>query len=156
MISFIVGVPSLTPVASTPTTGKPCLIINGMADVNIIPNENVINSENQAIGDQIRLNETNLGYTPSSSNDKITIKLSNDNSQIAIGQILIQADNFQSASLSIKTVNDSSWRLYATLTANKTIFDNLYATELQFQFISTYNNISYVKLGIIGCFPSGK
>jgi len=43
--------------------------------------------------------------------------------------------------------------LYATLTTNKTIFNNLYATELQFQFISNHD-VRYVKLGIISCFSS--
>lgn len=123
-----------------------------MTDVNIIPNGNVVNSANQAIGDQIRLNGTGLGYTPASSNDTITIKLTSDNSQIAVGKILIEAENFQSATLLIKTITDNTWKPYVTLTANSTTFDNLYATELQFQFTSA-NTVKYIKLGIVGCFP---
>ncbi|CAF4491519.1 unnamed protein product [Rotaria socialis] len=139
-----------TTAASTYTTTSPCLITNGMTDVNVIPNENIVNSNNVSIGDLIRLIGTSLGYTPISENDKITIKLTNDHSEIAIGQIIISAQTFQSAILSIKTKNDNTWTTYATLTSTTTTFDNLYATELQFQFTP---NTKSIKLGIIGCFP---
>ena len=136
----------------TRTTGQPCLITDGMSDVNVIPNTYVVNSQNTPIGDQVRLTSTSVGYTPLSSNDIITIRLTPDNTQIAIGQILLKADNFQSASLSIKTPSDNTWKFYASLTTNKTTFDNLYASQLQLQFIST-NTVRYVKIGIVGCFP---
>lgn len=155
-MSFIIAIPLSTTITPTETTHQPCLITDGMSDVNIIPNKNIRNSENKPIGDQIRFSGTNYGYSPSSPNDKITIKLTTDNSQIAIGQILLKAENFQSATLSIKTIHDDTWKIYANLTANKTTFDNLYAKELQFQFISN-NAVRYVKIGVIGCFPpSGK
>ena len=121
-----------------------------MSDVNIIPNKNIVNSKNISIGDRIRDTDTSSGYSPSSIDDKITITLTRDNSQIAIGQILISALAFQSVSLYIKTTNDNTWKLYSTLTNNQTSFDNLYATQLQFQFTTTVKN---VKIGIIGCFP---
>jgi hypothetical protein len=145
--------PTSTTIASSLITTAPCLITDGMADVNIIPNGNIINSRNISIGDRIRLSDTSSGYVPISSDDKITIKLTQDNSQIAIGQIIISALGFQSASVFIKTISDNTWKLYATLTNNQTSFDNLYATELQFQFIGSVKNI---KIGIVGCFsPSG-
>ena len=127
-----------------------------MANVNVIPNENILNSKNNIIGDAIRLTSNSLGYTPIFANDKITIKLSTDNSQIAIGQIIIRANNFQSAALSIKTLAVNEWKFYSTLTTDRTIFDNLYATELQFQFVSSSNNankIQNVRIGVVGCFP---
>ena len=126
-----------------------------MADVNIIPNENILNSKNDVIGNDIRLNGNSPGYTPSSSTEKITIKLSQNDAQIAVGQIVIQAENFQSVALSIKTLTNNEWKFYSTLTTDRTIFDNLYATDLQFQFVSssTTNTTSNVRIGIIGCFP---
>jgi hypothetical protein len=142
--------PTSTTIASSLITTAPCLITDGMADVNIIPNGNIINSRNISIGDRIRLSDTSSGYVPISSDDKITIKLTQDNSQIAIGQIIISALGFQSASVFIKTISDNTWKLYATLTNNQTSFDNLYATELQFQFTGSVKNI---KIGIVGCFP---
>ncbi len=150
LISFTLVIPLSTTTVSPGTTGEICLITDGMADVNIIPNENIVNSKNVSIGHRVRLTETSLGYTPASANDKIIIKLTNDNSQIAIGEIVINAQNFQSASLFIKTTNDNTFNFYADLTQNITTFDNLYATELQFQFT---NGTRYIKLGISGCFP---
>ena len=122
-----------------------------MVDITIIPNENILNNNGVSIGDRVRLTETSPGYVPTSVNDNIIIKLTNDNREIAIGEILISAQNFQSTLLSIKTANDGEWKSYATLTSNKTYFDNLYATELQFQFTP---NARYIKIGLIGCFPS--
>ena len=127
-----------------------------MADINVIPNEYILNSKNKPIGNEVRLNSNSSGYTPSPSNEKITIKLSADNFLIAIGQIVIRAGNFQSVALSIKTLTVNEWKFYSTLTSDRTIFDNLYATELQFQFVSSSSSkkIEDVKIGVIGCFPS--
>lgn len=155
IVSITVTRPTTTP-ASTYTTVQPCKIVDGMADVNIIPNEYILNSKNKPIGNEIRSNSNSSGYTPSPSNEKITVKLSADNSLIAIGQIIIRATNFQSVALSIKTLTVTDWKFYSTLTSDITIFDSLYATELLFQFVSNSNSkkVEDAKIGVIGCFPS--
>ncbi|CAF3360715.1 unnamed protein product [Rotaria sp. Silwood1] len=147
---FFEVTPLSTTTISTYTTSQKCLITDGMTDVNILPNENIINSNDVSIGDRIRLTETSPGYTPTLTDDKITIRLTNDKSPIAIGEIIITAQNFLSAILSIKTTDEKIWKPYATLTSTRTTFDNLYATELQFQFTP---DTSFIKLGVIGCFP---
>ena len=120
-----------------------------MTDVSIIPDENIVNENGISIGDRARLIESSQGYSPT-PDDSIIVKLTRDDSQIAIGQILINAYNFVSATLLIKTETERTWTQFATLIRNRTTFDNLVATELQFQFT---RNPKYVKLGIIGCFP---
>jgi hypothetical protein len=149
-IVYILVVPLSTTTPLIQTTTEPCYVTNGMADVNTIPNENIVNEKGVSIGDRARLTDGSRGYTPASSSDSISIKLSSDNSQIAIGQIIISAQNFVSAILSIKTTNDNTWKQYTTLYKNITTFDNLYATELQFNFTGSPR---YIKLGVIGCFP---
>ncbi|CAF0819035.1 unnamed protein product, partial [Rotaria sordida] len=147
---FFEVTPLSTTTISTYTTSEKCLITDGMTDVNILPNKNIVNSKDVSIGDRIRLTETSPGYTPTLTDDKVTITLTKDTSPIAIGEIIITAKNFLSATLSRKTKDENVWEPFATLTSNRTTFDNLYATELQFQFTRDTKSI---KLGIIGCFP---
>lgn len=144
-------VPVTTTVTSTHTTTEPCLVSNGMLDVNVIPNENIINSNGVSIGDRVRLMDGVRGYSLASASDTISIKLTNDGSQIAIGQILINIQGTISATLFIKTKDDSNWKQAAPIIRNKTTFDNLYATDLQFRFPQASR---FVKIGIIGCFPT--
>ena len=120
-----------------------------MTDVSIIPNENIVNDKGISIGDRARLIDSSRGYSPS-TNDSIIVKLTRDGSPIAIGQILIDAQSFVSATLSIKTETEKTWTQFANLIRNRTTFDHLVATDLQFKFPT---NTKFVKLGIIGCFP---
>ncbi|CAF2400006.1 unnamed protein product [Rotaria sp. Silwood2] len=147
---FFEVTPLSTTIISTYTTSQKCLITDGMTDANILPNENIVNSNDVSIGDRVRLTETSPGYTPTLTDDNIKIRLTTDKSPIAIGEIIITAQNFLSAALLIKTTDENLWKPYATLTSDRTTFDNLYATELQFQFTPDTRSI---KLGVIGCFP---
>lgn len=122
-----------------------------MTDVNMIPNENVVNANGVAIGDRVRLMEGVRGYSLASPNDTITVQLTPDHSQIAIGQILINVQGVISATLFIKTKDNQNWKQASSIIRNKTTFDNLYATDLQFRFTQA---VKFVKIGIIGCFPT--
>jgi hypothetical protein len=151
LIMYVSVIPFSTTLAYTRTTREPCLITDGIADMSIIPDKNIFNSNGVSVGDRIRLIESSLGYSPSSVNDTVTVRLAQDPSPIAIDQILINAQNFVSAIVSIKKTKDDAWQQFATLTRTKTIFYNLSATDLQLKFSA---NTKYVKMGIIGCFLS--
>ena len=150
---YILVVPPITNPVTSHTTGKPCLIMDGMSDPSVIPNDNVINSRNVSVGAQIRLSGSSRGYTPV-TNDFLIVILSQYNIDIFIGEILIEAENFVNATLSFKRKDDNEWTRFGLLTKVKTIFDNLLASQLQFKFNP---NARYIKLGLIGCFsPSSK
>ena len=121
-----------------------------MKDVNVIPNEYIINSAGLVIGNQVRTPGSPRGYTPSSSDDTITVKLTEEDTPIAIGSILFTAQNFVTVTLFVKVATDDEWKVYSTLTKLNTTFDSLIAVELKFQFPA---NTKYIKIGIVGCFP---
>jgi hypothetical protein len=121
-----------------------------MKDVSVIPDEDIVNGAGLVIGSQVRTLGSPRGYTPSSSDDAIIVKLTEEETPIAIGSILLTAQNFVSATLFVKTADDDQWKLYTTLTKLNTTFDSLIATQLKFQFPA---NTKYIKIGIIGCFP---
>lgn len=121
-----------------------------MKDVGVIPDENIVNGAGLVIGSQVRTPGSPKGYTPLSTDDAIIVILTEEETPIAIGSILLTAQNFVSAKLYVKTANDDEWKLYTTLTKLNTTFDSLIATELKFQFPA---NTKYIKIGIIGCFP---
>ena len=121
-----------------------------MLDTNVIPNENIVDGNGVSIGERVRLMEGVRGYSLASASDTISIRLTRDDSQIAIGQILINVQGTISATLFVKTKDDQTWKQVAPIIRNKTTFDNLYATDLQFRFSQASK---FVKIGVVGCFP---
>ncbi|CAF0782230.1 unnamed protein product [Didymodactylos carnosus] len=144
-------VPFTTTHRSTAVTVKPCLITDGMSDVQLIPNQNIVSGTNVVIGSLVRPN--GAGYTPASISDSIIVRLTNDHSQIPVGEIIIKAENFFSVIINIKTLNNTNeWKKFARMIKPDTVFDNLYATDIQFVFSE---GTKYINIQIIGCFPPG-